>query len=53
MFYLCAMQSEFEKNREMIYKLLRVLNGVMVVSNNNVITEWVFDEKTQKIKKIK
>lgn len=47
------MVSEFEKNREMIYRLLKVLNGVMVVSNNNVITEWVFDEKTQKIKKIK
>jgi len=47
------MQSEFEKNREMIYKLLRVLNGVMVVSNNNVITEWVFDIETQKIKRIK
>jgi len=47
------MQSEFEKNREMIYKLLRVLNGVMVVRNNNVVTEWVFDIETQKIKRIK
>lgn len=47
------MVSEFEKNREMIYRLLKVLNGVMVVSNDNVITEWVFDEKTQKLKRIK
>lgn len=47
------MQSEFEKNRDMIYRLLKVLGGVMVVSKNNVITQWVFDEKTQKIKRIK
>ena len=53
MFYLCVMQSEFEKNREMIYKLLKVLNGVMVVSNNNVVTEWVWDFENNKLKRTK
>jgi hypothetical protein len=47
------MQSEFEKNREMIYKLLKVLNGVMVVSNNNVVTEWVWDFENNKLKRTK
>lgn len=53
MFYLCVMVSDFEKNREMIYKLLRVLGGVMVVSNNNVITEWVWDFENNKLKRTK
>ena len=47
------MLSEFEKNREMIYRLLRVLGGVMEVTKNGQVTQWVFDIETQKIKRIK
>jgi hypothetical protein len=47
------MVSEFEKNREMIYKLLRVLGGVMEVNKNGQVTQWVFDIKTEKLKRIK
>lgn len=47
------MVSEFEKNREMIYRLLKVLNGVMEVTKNGQVTQWVFDTETQKIKRIK
>ena len=47
------MVSEFEKNREMIYRLLKGLGGVMEVTKNGQVTQWVFDIETQKIKRIK
>ena len=47
------MQSEFESKRELIYRLLKVLGGVMEVTKMGTTTTWVFDETTQKIKRIK
>ena len=46
------MVSEFEKNREMIYRLLRVFNGVMEVTKNGQVTQWVWDFKNNKLKRI-
>ncbi len=53
MFYLCVMVSEFEKNREMIYRLLIVLGGFMEVTKNGQVTQWAWDFENNKLKRTK
>jgi len=46
------MQSEFESKRELIYRLLKVLGGVMEVVKNKQVTKWIWDFENDKIKRI-
>jgi len=42
------MVSEFEKNREMIYRLLRVLGRMEITKSDKSITVWEWSDKLNK-----
>jgi hypothetical protein len=47
------MVSEFEKNREMIYRLLKLLGRMEILKSDNSVTVWEWSDKLNKPIRIK